>query len=118
MIDIVNIIEINKFFCEISDEPFGIRDKNLLHSLKDSPYQEFSGISLYPEIQDKISLIVLSIIKNHVFVNGNKRTAVEVYFVLCEDNNIKPKDDSKIINIILSLVKHDFDVHYAKKLLF
>ena len=38
------------------------------------PYQTFDGQELYPSPVDKAAAIIESIVKNHPFVDGNKRT--------------------------------------------
>jgi len=38
------------------------------------PYQTFNGQELYPRPIDKAAAIIESIVKNHPFVDGNKRT--------------------------------------------
>lgn len=54
----------------------GIRDEGLLDSALNSPFQCFSGEELYPSIQSKAARLGFSIIKNHPFLDGNKRIGV------------------------------------------
>lgn len=55
---------------------FGLRDLKLLESAVFRPQTTFSGNDLYPTIYDKVSSLMHSIILNHPFVDGNKRTGV------------------------------------------
>lgn len=118
MIEYEMIKEFNKYLCEISNEPFGIKDNNLLKSVSVSAEQEVFGQKLYPTIEHKISYIVTSIIKNHMFINANKRTACMVYEYLCEKYNITPINDNSLEINILKIVKNKFDINYSIKLLF
>ncbi|WP_323758437.1 Fic family protein [Roseivirga sp.] len=52
----------------------GVRDQELLDSPLNRPYQTFDGQELYPSPVDKAAAIIESIVKNHPFVDGNKRT--------------------------------------------
>jgi len=63
----------------------GIRDLGLLESALAQPRQTFSGIELYPSIVEKAAALGFSLIKNHPFIDGNKRighAAMEVFLVL------------------------------------
>ncbi len=52
----------------------GVRDINGLESAIARPYQSFGGEELYPSCFEKGAAIGESIIMNHPFVDGNKRT--------------------------------------------
>ena len=53
----------------------GIRDFTLLHSALERCKVTFAGEDLYPTIYDKGSALLHSLIMNHPFLDGNKRTA-------------------------------------------
>lgn len=50
----------------------GLRDKGLLESSIQRPFQTFDQKELYPEPVDKAAAILENIISNHPFVDGNK----------------------------------------------
>lgn len=52
----------------------GIRDMRQLESALARPYQTFDGPELYPDAESKAAAIVESILINHPFIDGNKRT--------------------------------------------
>ena len=52
----------------------GIRDKELLESAVERINATFDSVSLYPSSFEKAAAILESIIKNHPFIDGNKRT--------------------------------------------
>ena len=52
----------------------GIRDESALHSAVNRPYQTFDGEELYETSVEKAAALLESIIKNHPFIDGNKRT--------------------------------------------
>ena len=53
----------------------GVRDEGLLESALAQPLQSFDGAELYPTDETKACRYAYGIIKNHPFVDGNKRTA-------------------------------------------
>ncbi|HBR22085.1 MAG TPA: type II toxin-antitoxin system death-on-curing family toxin [Nitrospiraceae bacterium] len=54
----------------------GIRDVGLLQSAVSRPMATFGGEDLYPDIFQKALALMESLIKNHPFIDGNKRTAI------------------------------------------
>ena len=55
---------------------FGIRDIGLVESAVARPQASFDGNDLYQSIYDKTAALLQSLLKNHPFVDGNKRTAL------------------------------------------
>jgi len=64
----------------------GVRELALLESAVQRPSATFSANDLYQDIFEKTSAIMHSIIKNHPFVDGNKRTAIAVAAVFLVSN--------------------------------
>ncbi|EKD67991.1 MAG: hypothetical protein ACD_48C00122G0009 [uncultured bacterium] len=52
-----------------------IHDFTLLHSAIERPKVTFGGKELYPTIWNKAAALIHSLVKNHPFDDGNKRTA-------------------------------------------
>jgi len=52
----------------------GLRDQGGLEAALARPYATFAGEDLYPDPMDKAAAILESVIKNHPFVDGNKRS--------------------------------------------
>ena len=55
----------------------GLRDVNLLESAVYRPRAMFGGKELYPDLFSKVAVLGHSLILNHAFVDGNKRTGFE-----------------------------------------
>ena len=78
MISVNDILELhNKSITDFGGSA-GIRDLGLLESSIARPFQTFEGKDLYPTIFEKAAAIGESLIKNHPFVDGNKRTGMLV----------------------------------------
>jgi death-on-curing family protein len=72
------------------DEPipdFGTRYPGKLESCLAGAFQSFNKRDLYPGLSDKASVIFYQMIKNHPFLNGNKRIAVATLFTFLFFNN-------------------------------
>ncbi|MDR3694814.1 type II toxin-antitoxin system death-on-curing family toxin [Mucilaginibacter sp.] len=66
----------------------GIRDMGLLDAALNRPFATFDSIDLYPTPFDKASAILESILINHPFIDGNKRTAYVLMKLLLFQNGI------------------------------
>lgn len=80
------------------DEPipdFSTRFPNILESCLATPFQSFSGKSLYPGLISKASMLFYLMIKNHPFQNGNKRIAMTTLFVFLYKNKKWMKVDTQ-----------------------
>jgi len=67
----------------------GLRDLGLLESAGGRPMATFDGSELYPDIYSKGAALVHSLLLNHQFVDGNKRTAMFSVMVFLELNGLE-----------------------------
>lgn len=65
----------------------GIRDVGLLESAIARPFQTFGGEDLYPTAIEKAAALCESLIINHPFIDGNKRTGALALLSLLEEYN-------------------------------
>lgn len=116
MISVNELYEINKYMVEtFGGVGVGFKDENLAESLVVQIYQEVFGEVLYPTIEDKISHIVFSIIANHVFLDGNKRTGASVLEKLCRDYNLNlVYSEDELFDLVLSIAKSEVDRFYVR----
>lgn len=71
-----DIIAIHENMIELYGGSHGIRDIGLLQSAISRPQASFGGDDLYPSIFDKAAALFHSLLFNHAFVDGNKRTSM------------------------------------------
>lgn len=82
----------------------GIRDENLLESAIETPFQTFGGQDLYPTLIEKAARLCYGLIKNHPFLDGNKRIGLHAMLVFLDRNNVKVEyDDDELIKIIFGV---------------
>lgn len=67
----------------------GIRDLGLLESALARPQASFGGEDLYPAILDKAAALFHSMIFNHPFLDGNKRTTLGVVYEFLKQNGYR-----------------------------
>ncbi len=67
----------------------GVRDLRLVESAVGRPKSTFGGEYLYNSIFDKAAALLQSLLKNHPFVDGNKRTALTSAGLFLKKNNYK-----------------------------
>lgn len=82
---LIEVLALHRMVIEQSGGAFGIRDVGLLESAIAQPRMTFGGEDLYPSLLEKAAALGFSIIMNHPFVDGNKRTghaATETFLVL------------------------------------
>lgn len=73
----------------------GIRDLALLQSAVARPMATFNNHALYPDLFSKAASLMHSIIKNHPFIDGNKRTAIASASIFLMRNNYSLKASNK-----------------------
>jgi death-on-curing protein len=79
------ILELHRRIIQQSGGLTGIREVGMLESALAQPQMTFGGEELYPTIVEKASALSFSLIKNHPFLDGNKRighAAMETFLVL------------------------------------
>jgi len=67
----------------------GLRDVGLLESAVARPESSFGGEELYPTIFLKAGALIHSLLRNHPFVDGNKRTSLFSAMTFLELNGYK-----------------------------
>ena len=68
----------------------GLRDRGGLESAAARPAMTFGGDDLFPDLAAKAAALMHSLVMNHPFVDGNKRTALAACLVFLEANGRLP----------------------------
>lgn len=75
----------------------GVRDIRLLKSAVARPQATFGGDDLYPDVSQKAAALMESLISNHPFLDGNKRTSVTSAGLFLRRNNLRLEVSQKEI---------------------
>ena len=82
----------------------GVRDISLLQSAIARPMSSLGGKDLYPDIFTKAASLMHSIIKNHPFVDGNKRAAITAASIFLARNGYTLTAANKELELFTSAV--------------
>ena len=87
----------NTMFANQGDQ-FAIERDDSFKSSISTIYQSFGGNHLYPTLEDKASALLYFIVKNHSFIDGNKRIGATIFLYFLEKNNALYKNGKERIN--------------------
>ena len=89
----------------------GIRDISLLQSAVARPESSFDGKDLYTDLVTKAASLMHSIIKNHPFVDGNKRTAITSASIFLFRNGFRVTASNRELELFtLSVASKDVEL--------
>lgn len=85
----------------------GVRDEGLLLSALARPSASFGGQDLYPTPFEKAAALLESLVRNHPFVDGNKRVAWECMDILLDLNGYRVTCTTKQgLDLVMQIVEH------------
>lgn len=97
--DVVRILSASDLY-NINDEVMGgdtlVRDANLLYSAARRPFLIFFGEPQFPTIIDKAAALMHSLAYHHLFMDGNKRTALKAVTRFLAMNGYEVTWNSKV----------------------
>jgi death-on-curing protein len=89
-------------------EKGSLRDRGLLEAALARPFQSAFGEDAYPTILGKAAALFHSLIANHCFVDGNKRTAVlALQGFLVANSFVVFLDDETVYNLARETAAHN-----------
>ncbi len=98
------ILQMHRLLIQETGGSEGIRDRNLLDSALNLPFQSFDGEDIYRTVRAKSARLAFSIINNHPFIDGNKRIGILSMLVFLEINGIEVIcTDDELIELGLGL---------------
>ncbi|MFA5576364.1 MAG: type II toxin-antitoxin system death-on-curing family toxin [Tissierellaceae bacterium] len=100
------VIKIHSMLIEQTGGSDGIRDDGLLDSALNAPFQTFDGEYIYRTIKAKAAKLGYFLVKNHPFIDGNKRIGILVMIAFLEINGIEIIcTDEELITLGLGLAE-------------
>jgi len=90
----------------IAEVEFGVSllNKGMLESALASPFHTSDETDLFPLLHEKAAVLFRSMIKNHPFVDGNKRIGTLVLLRFLADNGMRIRKDEEITLRLLALL--------------
>ncbi|MFI3202629.1 MAG: type II toxin-antitoxin system death-on-curing family toxin [Eubacteriales bacterium] len=98
------IIMLHQSLIENTGGSLGLRDEALLDSAINTPFQSFGDADVYPSLLAKAARLGFGLVKNHAFIDGNKRIGTHAMLVFLELNDIIVEHTQKeLVDIILGV---------------
>ena len=89
---------INKLRFNEESDIFAIERNKGLEAIIGSIYQTFDGGDVYKSVEEKAANFLYMIVKNHVFVDGNKRIAATLFIYFLNFYDILYKDNNHVVD--------------------
>jgi len=83
------VIALHELVIEEHGGSYGLRDEGLLESAVYMPYMTFDGVDLYPTLIEKAAQLCFGLVKNHPFVDGNKRIGTMCMILFLRMNHVE-----------------------------
>lgn len=77
---------------------FAVERNRGLESIINNIYQTFDNCDVYKSIEEKASNFLYMVIKNHVFIDGNKRIAATLFIYFLHSYDILYRNDKQVID--------------------
>ena len=83
------VLQLHRLMAAETGGTVGLRDEGLLESALEGAFSGFGGIDFYPTIEEKAARLGYSLIRNHAFLDGNKRIGMFVMLTFLEVNGLR-----------------------------
>jgi death-on-curing protein len=102
MIDIDEVIAIHDRLIDEFGGRKGLRDNGLLESALWRPFHTYEGKDLYTDPIEKACALLDGIVKNHPFVDGNKRIGYFLFraYLMSENISISASEDERYTAVV------------------
>ena len=91
--NVINTLKFNE-----SSDIFALERDNGFKTIIDNIYQTFDGEELYRTTEEKAANFLYLTVKNHAFIDGNKRIAATMFIYFLNYYNMLYKDNSLVID--------------------
>ena len=91
--EVINMLKFNN-----DSTLFALERDNNFKSIINDIYQSFDGKDLYPTNEEKCANMLYLTVKNHAFIDGNKRIAATIFIYFLLRYDLLYRDDKQIID--------------------
>ena len=89
---------VNKLRFKEDSNLFALERSHGLESIINNIYQTFDNKDIYDSLEEKAANFLYMIIKNHIFIDGNKRIGATLFIYFLEFYNLLYKKDGQVID--------------------
>lgn len=110
VLTVEEIIEINRdltieFGGTYQSATHNLLNPGSLHYIVNAVQEPIYEVDLYPTQFEKAAAVAWNIITRHIFVDGNKRTAMEACRQILELSNLAMRIDDDVVDVALQIAK-------------
>ena len=92
---------------------YGVRDDGLLDSAVNAPFQSFDGNDFFPTVTDKAVRLCIGLVRNHPFIDGNKRIGALALLTNLDLNKYQFRiSNAELSSVILDLAAGKINDEY------
>ena len=105
-VSLEQVLELHRLLTRRFGGAAGLRDRGALEAAVARPRMTFGGEDLYPDVQAKAAAMLQSLVMNHPFVDGNKRTGVATaeLFISLNHTDLTAEDD-EFVDVTLAVAR-------------
>jgi death-on-curing protein len=86
----------------------GIRDRGLLESALAMPQATFGDELLHPSLHEQAAAYLFHLVKNHPFIDGNKRVGLASCLAFLRLNGVRIRaSDDELVDLVLGVASGD-----------
>ena len=89
---------IDKLWFNNESNLFALERNNSFKSIINDIYQSFGGVDVYESIEEKAANLLYLTVKNHAFIDGNKRIAATIFIYFLQVNGILYNEEKQVID--------------------
>ena len=109
-LQLADVIEIHRDQIERYGGSLGIRDAGLLESALAMPAASFGGQYLHHDIHEMAAAYLFHLVKNHPFIDGNKRVGAMAAYAFLDINGIElVTDPDQFADLVLKVATGEVD---------
>jgi death-on-curing protein len=102
-LELDEILEIHALQLDEFGGMAGVRDRGLLESAVEQPRATAFGDLLHADLFEMAAAYLFHIVKNHAFLDGNKRTALVAALVFLDINGVSlERDDERLYELTMA----------------
>ncbi|CAN5275620.1 type II toxin-antitoxin system death-on-curing family toxin [soil metagenome] len=94
-LELLDVLEIHQNLVDLYGGQAGVRDLSLLQSALAMPLAGLDGAYFHSDLYEMAAAYLFHLIKNHPFIDGNKRTALGCALVFLDLNDIEINADEE-----------------------
>jgi death-on-curing family protein len=91
------MVLVDKMRSEFNSDVFGKEKDGGFDSAVNQIKQGFGDQEVYPSIEEKAAMLLYLVVKNHAFVDGNKRIAAACFLLFLERNGLLYTDSGQLV---------------------